>query len=123
MIDKEKAILEEYKKAINRIDDFFEYANESEKDREFIHGVLDNLTDKLTKIYSTKADPICYKDPFGTETFYKCLIHDVPYPRGASCPRCENDIAKMLTEEIEKEIAENGSYTWEELCAMEKDKD
>jgi hypothetical protein len=49
--EKDKKALEEYKKAINKIDDFFEYANESKKDREFIHGVLDNLTGKLAKIY------------------------------------------------------------------------
>jgi len=54
MDDKEKAALEEYKKTINRIDDWFEYMNESKKDREFIHAELDRLASKLTKIYKTK---------------------------------------------------------------------
>lgn len=51
MNDKEKNTLEAYKDTINRIDDWFEYANESKKDREFIHGELDKLTEKLTRIY------------------------------------------------------------------------
>jgi len=54
MNDKEEKALEAYKTTINRIDDWFEYANESKKDREFIHGELDKLTAKLTKIYETR---------------------------------------------------------------------
>jgi len=46
--------LREYKKTINRIDDFFEYANESKKDRAFIQEQLDGLTKRLEKIYRTK---------------------------------------------------------------------
>ena len=38
---------EEYQKTINKIDDFFEYANESESDRLFVHGKLDDLTVSL----------------------------------------------------------------------------
>jgi len=34
----------------------------------------------------------------------------------------EEELAKALIEEINKEIAENGSYTWAELCEMEKNK-
>jgi hypothetical protein len=41
---------EAYQIAVNRIDDFFEYANESKKDRKFIHGVLDTLTKTLSNI-------------------------------------------------------------------------
>jgi len=36
-----------YMKAINRIDDFFEYRNESKKDREVVHKILDALTVEL----------------------------------------------------------------------------
>ena len=36
--------LQEYQKTVNQIDDFFEYANESKSDREFIHKKLDALT-------------------------------------------------------------------------------
>ena len=36
--------LQEYQRTINQIDDFFEYANESKSDREFIHMKLDGLT-------------------------------------------------------------------------------
>jgi len=46
--------LKEYQKTINRIDDFFEYANESKKDRAFIHEQLDKLSSRLEKIYRTK---------------------------------------------------------------------
>lgn len=46
--------LEEYRNTINRIDDFFEYANESKKDRKFIHEQLDSLTKRLQKIYKGK---------------------------------------------------------------------
>jgi hypothetical protein len=45
-----------YQTTINRIDDFFEYANESTKDREFIHRELDKLTNKLVKINQEKAE-------------------------------------------------------------------
>lgn len=41
--------LEHYIKAINKIDDHFEYANESLKDRAFIHKVLAELTENLSK--------------------------------------------------------------------------
>ena len=49
--ENNKKVLDEYKHTINRIDDWFEYMNESKKDREFIHNELDRLTQRLTKIY------------------------------------------------------------------------
>lgn len=36
-----------YQKAINAIDDYFEYANESSRDRKKMHQILGNLTDEL----------------------------------------------------------------------------
>jgi len=53
MNDKDAKALEAYKHTINRIDDWFEYMNESEKDREFIHLQLDKLMERLTKIYNS----------------------------------------------------------------------
>jgi hypothetical protein len=32
------------------------------------------------------TDPICFQDLFAT--YYKCRKHDVPYPKGAECPKC-----------------------------------
>jgi len=84
-----KLVLEEYKKAINKIDDWFEYMNESKKDREFIHRTLNNLTIKLEKIYKTTQDKAYYSG-FGSEMYYECAVHGVPYPTGAKCPRCES---------------------------------
>ncbi len=49
--EKDKKALEAYTHTINRIDDWFEYANESKKDREFIHQHLDALAKRLQKIY------------------------------------------------------------------------
>jgi hypothetical protein len=48
--DKLKKQLAAYQEAVNKIDDWFEYANESKKDRDFIHKVLDKLTLKLSTI-------------------------------------------------------------------------
>lgn len=39
--------LKEYMKAINEIDDYFEYAMESKKDQKKVHQILGNLTDRL----------------------------------------------------------------------------
>ncbi len=39
-----------YSNAINKIDDYFEYTNESLKDRKFIHNTLDQVTDELDKL-------------------------------------------------------------------------
>lgn len=47
----DKARLEVYQKAINSIDDFFEYRNESQSDRIYVRNILDNLTKQLQNIY------------------------------------------------------------------------
>ncbi len=39
-----------YAKAINRIDDYFEYRNSSPADGKYVHEVLSNLTIVLGKI-------------------------------------------------------------------------
>ena len=41
---------EAFCKAINKIDDYFEYSNESKQDKEFVYGVIDNLSMKLALI-------------------------------------------------------------------------
>ena len=41
------ARLNEYIKAVNEIDDYFEYAMESKKDQKQVHKILGNLTDRL----------------------------------------------------------------------------
>jgi hypothetical protein len=46
--------LDLYIKAINKINDHFEYANESIKDRAFIKKVLDDLTETLVAEQKTK---------------------------------------------------------------------
>lgn len=52
--DTYEEILVAYQKAINQIDDYFEYANESKKDRVRVHSILFRLTDKLREIHSAK---------------------------------------------------------------------
>ncbi len=37
-----------YQKAVNEVDDYFEYANESKKDQKQVHKILGNLTDALS---------------------------------------------------------------------------
>lgn len=49
--ERRYAHLMAYEKAINNIDDYFEYRNESAKDKKFVHKVLASLTMKLEKIY------------------------------------------------------------------------
>lgn len=120
MSDKEKLALKAYKKTINKIDDFFEYTNESKKDRAFIHLTLDNLTNALMKIYKPE-DRLYYGGGFCAGDYYECAQHKTHYPKGACCPLCENELAETLTEEIEKVIAENGSCTWKELCEKEEE--
>ena len=39
--------LEAYKKAINDIDDYFEYSNTSVRDRRVVHNILSKLTERL----------------------------------------------------------------------------
>jgi hypothetical protein len=43
--------LEIYQKAINKIDDYFEYRNESVKDRLKVQEILNELTTNLRKHY------------------------------------------------------------------------
>jgi len=50
LVDDERQILELYKKAINKIDDKFEYRHNCEADRTFIYDVLDNLTEAVSNI-------------------------------------------------------------------------
>ncbi|MDH3325881.1 MAG: hypothetical protein OEM38_04090 [Gammaproteobacteria bacterium] len=39
-----------YQKAVNDVDDYFEYANESKKDQKQVHKILGNLADALSSI-------------------------------------------------------------------------
>jgi len=52
--DKNELALFVYKSIVNKIDDFFEYANESKKDREKVHFILDDLSKRLQNIYKSK---------------------------------------------------------------------
>lgn len=47
--DTKEKFLNAYIKAVDKIQDHFEYANESVKDRAFIHKVLAELTENLSK--------------------------------------------------------------------------
>lgn len=47
---RERKKLHAYQATINRIDDFFEYSNESKSDRKFIHEQLNKLTNSLIQI-------------------------------------------------------------------------
>jgi hypothetical protein len=53
MEDIEKALqaIQAYRACINRIDDYFEYSNESVKDRKMVHKALADLTNNLMVIY------------------------------------------------------------------------
>ena len=46
---KQEMRLAAYQKAINSIDDYFEYANESARDRAFVHKVLATLLEDLVQ--------------------------------------------------------------------------
>ena len=53
--------IEAYQKAVNEIDDYFEYRFESQQDKEFVIGALCRLCDNLiaanqAEIAQTKAD-------------------------------------------------------------------
>lgn len=54
LVELEKEMIDNYIKAINKIDDYFEYANESIKDRAFIHKVLEELTNDIRGIPNLK---------------------------------------------------------------------
>ena len=47
---KQREILIAYQKAINKIDDYFEYSMESKKDQEKVHKILDDLMKKLKEL-------------------------------------------------------------------------
>ena len=47
MTTKEERELRVYRRAINRIDDYFEYRNESDKDKAYVMSVIDELTNEL----------------------------------------------------------------------------
>ena len=44
---KEESYLSAYRNFINKIDDYFEYRNESLKDRKKVHELLDKLSEEL----------------------------------------------------------------------------
>lgn len=55
-IDRLKRQREVYATAVNQIDDYFEYGNESVRDRDQVYKILDNLKLKLsTTDMSTKG--------------------------------------------------------------------
>lgn len=45
--DRNEKYLRAYRNFVNNIDDYFEYRNESKKDRQKVHQLLQNLTDQL----------------------------------------------------------------------------
>ncbi len=47
---KSDELLECYVKAINRLDDYFEYRCESGKDRQYVYHTLDLLNKELEKV-------------------------------------------------------------------------
>jgi hypothetical protein len=55
--DIESKKLELYSKAINQIDDYFEYRNESKKDREVVYKILDDLSASLKLLIEKKKNP------------------------------------------------------------------
>ena len=40
-----------YEHAINEVDDYFEYRNESEQDKEYVRGILSRLTNRLKSAF------------------------------------------------------------------------
>jgi len=49
-VHRQDELIAAYQKTINRIDDYFEYTNESKSDREEVHTILARLTKFLTQI-------------------------------------------------------------------------
>lgn len=47
---KHKEILYCYRKAINKIDDYFEYSMESKKDQKKVRQILSDLTEELREL-------------------------------------------------------------------------
>ena len=52
MMDKDKMITA-YQRAINKIDDYFEYRAESAADRSKVHDILSDLTEELKTCQSS----------------------------------------------------------------------
>jgi len=48
-LKRTEELLESYQTALNKIDDYFEYRFDSEKDKKYVMGVIDNLTEQLVK--------------------------------------------------------------------------
>ena len=55
-MNKEERYRWAYRNFVNQIEDYFEYSNESLKDREKVHQLLGNLTDKLVEIEESNND-------------------------------------------------------------------
>ena len=49
-VHRQEEIISAYQKTVNRIDDYFEYRNESVSDREEIHEILNGLTQTLSTL-------------------------------------------------------------------------
>jgi len=49
-LHRQKELTAAYQKTVNRIDDYFEYANESKSDREKVQEILGRLTKFLKEI-------------------------------------------------------------------------
>lgn len=52
-MNKTDKALKAYQNAINKIDDYFEYSNESERDKAVVRAHLAELTQNLKAIYTT----------------------------------------------------------------------
>jgi hypothetical protein len=48
-VERLQRLLGHYQQAINKIDDYFECRNESKKDRDKVHGILESLTAEMKK--------------------------------------------------------------------------
>ena len=53
-MSNQQQYLNAYIEAINKIDDHFEYANKSSKDREFVQKTLSELSEDIKKITEQK---------------------------------------------------------------------
>ena len=49
-LHRQKELVTAYQKTINRIDDYFEYSNNSIGDRQYVHELLADLSKKLKQI-------------------------------------------------------------------------
>lgn len=51
-------ILSHYRKAINEIDDYFEYSMESKKDQKKVRKILAKLTDNMRKMQKVSHEKV-----------------------------------------------------------------